>query len=302
MDQKTRQELIANSKTRIMKQFAIGKKKPETLMELYRRAAIQVWGGKAAERVSCANMEEIITILQNPRLDEIDTPMLDELANILHQGRASGTVNNKLSSLAAMLRFALQRGWIDKRPIFPWKDPGQHRIRWLKDNEEQELLSRLPDDVRAFCEILIHTGMRRGELLSLTKEQVDGDFIRLWKTKNKKPRSVPMTPRVKELVDQWVPFSELSIKRLQHHWGMARRQMGLVDDKEFVLHTLRHTAATRMLATTNNIVLVQQLLGHERIQTTLKYAHIDNQQLLEAVNKVSKVFHGTKDQGHDPQQ
>ena len=296
MNEQVRKQLIEKTqkdvRQRVLKQFAIGKKTPETLMDLYRRAAIQVWGGKACEKVSCANMEEIIMILQNPKITEITTSMLDELANILHQGRASGTVNNKLSSLAAMLKFAAQRGWIEKRPAFPWKDPGQHRIRWLKGNEEQELLSRLPEDMKAFCEILIHTGMRRGELLSLTKDQIDGDFIRLWKTKNKKPRSVPMTPRVKELVEKYVPFNTITLTKLRHHWMMAKKDMGLENDKEFVLHTLRHTAATRMLATTNNIVLVQQLLGHERIQTTLKYAHIDNQQLLEAVNKVSKVFHG----------
>jgi integrase len=292
MDQKTRGTQMAVARNRVLKQFAISNKKPETLMDLYRRAAIQVWGGKACERISCANMEEIITILQNPKLEEITTPMLDELANILHQGRASGTVNNKLSSLAAMLKFAVQRGWLAQRPIFPWKDPGQHRIRWVKPEEEQALMSKMPDDIRAFCEILLHTGMRRGELLSLTKENIDGDFIRLWKTKNKKSRSVPMTPHVKELVEKWVPFNTIGLSRLRHHWMMAKKSMGLENDKEFVLHTLRHTAATRMLATTNNIVLVQQLLGHERIQTTLKYAHIDSQQLLEAVNKVHKVFHG----------
>ena len=265
---------------------------PETLMDLYRRAR-GLWQGKASEALNCSNIEEISKILRNPKLKEIDTEMIDRLADILNEGRASSTVNNKLSSLSTLLRHAYNRQWIDRMPLFAWREASRTRIRWLRGDEETRLLSLLPDDVRAFCTILIDTGMRRGELLKVSKDNLDGDFIRLWpnQTKTKRERTIPLSPRSKALAHLWIPF-KMDVNRIRWFWDKAKHEMGLSEDKDFVLHTLRHTAATRMLAATNNLALVKEFLGHSNIQTTLKYAHTNPQQLLEAINKIHQVEAG----------
>lgn len=274
-----------------MKNYAIGKKRPETLQDLYRRAAINIWGGKVSAKISGRNLEEIIQILENPKLSDITTEMVDDLVGVLSVGRADGTVNNKLATLSTILKYAHARGWIEKLPVFSWKDKTKHRTRWLRGHEEKILMERLPDDVRAFCTILVDTGMRRGELLSLTKDQIEGDFIHLQpdQTKTKRARSIPMSPRAKALIQQWVPFKDMTPCKIRHHWIKAKEEAGITD-KDLVIHTLRHTAATRMLAATNNLVLVKELLGHTQITTTMRYAHVNPQQLLEAVNKVHLTF------------
>jgi integrase len=263
---------------------------PIFLLELLRRAAGYLWQGKASESLNMANIYEISKILGSVKITEITTEMVDELADILNEGRANSTVNNKLSSLSTLLRYAYNRQWIERMPLFPWREPSRTRLRWLKKDEEDRLLSLLPEDVRAFCTILIDTGMRRGELLKITKENLDGDFIRLWpnQTKTKRERSIPLSPRAKALAHEWIPF-KMDVNRIRWFWDKAKHEMGLSDDKDFVLHTLRHTAATRMLAATNNLALVKELLGHSNIQTTLKYAHTNPQQLLEAVNRMHGV-------------
>lgn len=262
------------------------KDQPETLLDLYLKAR-GVWAGKASEALNCANVEEIAEILGNPKIHEITTVVLDQLADELNIGRTGSTVNKKLSSLSMMLRYAYHREWIDKMPMVPWREASRTRLRWLKGNEEAQLLCQLPDDVRAFCTILLDTGMRRGELLKVTKENLDGDFIRLWpnQTKTKRERSIPLSPRAKLLAHQWIPF-KLNLNKIRWSWDKAKSGMGLANDKDFVLHTLRHTAATRMLEATNNLALVKDMLGHSNIQTTIKYAHTNPQQLLEAVNKM----------------
>ena len=63
-----------------------------------------------------------------------------------------------------------------------------------------------------------------------------------------------------------------------------RTDMGLDDDKEFVLHCLRHTCASRLVQKGVQIQVVQQWLGHKSIQMTLRYAHLNVNNLMDAVH------------------
>jgi len=63
---------------------------------------------------------------------------------------------------------------------------------------------------------------------------------------------------------------------------------------DFRLHDTRHTAATRLLRASGNLKLVQQLLGHEDISTTAKYADANLADLAEAMEGVTKSRHERK--------
>jgi integrase len=253
-----------------------------TLEDLLRRSASRLWTSPSHLSYSYSNILDAIEIMGRPLLANITTTMVDDYTQVISEGVKPSTVNRKLSSLHTLLKYAYDREWIEKVPKFSWKKEDNERIRWLSPEEEKTLLSILPPDVAAFCEILIHTGMRRGELLTMTKEQIDGDYARLWKTKTKRPRSVPLTSRAKALLHQWVPFT-MSIHRLSTEWEKARKAMGLEDDPGFVLHTLRHTTATRVLKSTGNLAVVQKVLGHAKVTTTMRYAHVSDDTLLDAV-------------------
>jgi integrase len=255
---------------------------PQTLQDLLRKASPRLWT-TMAHRKSCeSNIYDAIEIMGRPMLKDINTAMIDDYVQVVSQGLRNSSINRKLSSLHTILKYAYDREWITKMPKFSWKKEDNERVRWLSKEEEEKLLSILPEEISAFCEILIHTGMRRGELMSVTREQIDGDYLRLWKTKTNKPRSVALSPRAKELVDQWAPF-KFSRFALYSAWNKARAEMGLENDRHFVMHMLRHTTATRVLDTTKNIAVVQKVLGHSKINTTMRYAHISDDQLLDAV-------------------
>jgi integrase len=168
-----------------------------------------------------------------------------------------------------------------------WEREGDGRIRWVTPQEEQSMMSLLKDweedEVAAFLTVLIETGMRRGELLRLQPKDVEeGRWAHLWITKTKKSRSVPLTPKAANVLQDHLPWSLDEVK-LRSVWGKLRESMGLKDDKDFVLHTLRHTTATRLLKKSRNITVVQKMLGHRKAETTLRYAHIDDQDLFNAV-------------------
>lgn len=263
------------------------------LTQLLKIGEERIWKKKAHRDQCYTNVKDMANFLGDPEIDTITTETIDFITQLLIPKYRPATVNRKMAALHTLLKYAYDRGWISKVPKFQWQHEDNERIRWLSVEEEKQLLSLLPEDVSAFCEILIHTGMRRSELLKLQPEQVDGDYARLWTTKTNKPRSVPLTPRAKELMEKWLPFN-LDPFYIYREWNKARDAMGLRDDKHFVLHMLRHTMATRLLDSTGNIVFVQRLLGHSKLETTMRYAHMSDEQLLSAVGLMTEKYGGNR--------
>lgn len=265
---------------------------PQTKLRLTQLLKIgeeRIWKKKAHRDQCYTNVKDMADFLGDPEIDQITTETVDYLTQLLIPKYRPATVNRKMAALHTLLKYAHDRDWIQKIPKFQWQYEDNQRIRWLTMEEQEQLLSILPEDVSAFCEILILTGMRRSELLKLKPDQIDGDYARLWTTKTNKPRSVPLTPRAKELIAKWVPFN-LDQMHIYKEWNKARDAMGLSDDKHFVLHMLRHTMATRLLDTTGNIVFVQKLLGHSKLETTMRYAHMSDDQLLSAVGLMTEKY------------
>lgn len=261
-------------------------KEPESmsLLDLLYRAAPMLWSKHEHQKWSVKNVEDFFVTMGRPNVEDINTLMVDEYVHKLKQRLALASVNRKLNSLHKLLKWAVDRDMMEKMPKFNWQKEDNERVRWLSIEEEKQLLSLLPEEISAFCEILLLTGMRRDELRTMKRDQIDGDFARLWKTKTGKARSVPLTPRVKELMDKYVPFN-LQKHTIYRAWKKAQKEMGLEHDEDFVLHTLRHTAATRLLDTSKNIVIVQRLLGHAKLTTTSRYAHLSDDLLLQSVNE-----------------
>lgn len=255
---------------------------PVTLKDLVRLRAKDLWGDKAYYKCVVSNLSDAVEIMDNPKLNDIDEDMLADYVKVLSESVKPSTVNRKLSNLHTILDLAYARGWLKKVPKTPWQTEDNQYIRWLSPEEEKQLLMVLPEEYAAFCEILIRTGMRRGELMDLKPEHVDGNYARIWKNKTKTPRSVPLDPRAKELVAKWVPFN-IELSPFRTAWLKAKKLMGLESDPHFVLHMLRHTAATRVLDTTGRIEVVQRLLGHKKIATTMRYAHVSDDALLDAI-------------------
>lgn len=79
-------------------------------------------------------------------------------------------------------------------------------------------------------------------------------------------------------------------KKTEFRWEFVRSKENLKDPNlpYMNFHTLRHTAATWILKKTKNLKITQQLLGHEDIRTTMKYAHVLDEEKRKALNQVFK--------------
>jgi integrase len=261
-------------------------KDPKTLKQLLRTAAHPLWKGKAYERTAYRNVEEFIEVVGDLSLSEVKTVTMDVWKKN-QEGRVSdATINRKLVNIKQVLRFAVDRDWMVKMPVAKGKPESEGRVRWLSPQEEQQMFALFTEweetEVARFVRVLIETGMRRGELLSLKPSQIDGPWIRLWVTKTKKARSVPLTEGARQALEGFRGWS-IDTDDLRRVWTKLRASMGLTEDVDFVLHSLRHTAATRLLAKTGDVTKVQRLLGHKKLQTTMRYSHIADDDLLNAV-------------------
>jgi len=137
---------------------------------------------------------------------------------------------------------------------------------------------------KMFCEVLLNTGMRRSELLKLELNNVDFDnnLIRVEKTKGKKRREIPMTGRVRAILEELSPgfFADMTGDQVSHKFTDCAKKVGL---KGLKLHSFRHTFGTLLLAMGYDITVAKELLGHEDIKTTLVYAKADSRLLRDAI-------------------
>ena len=265
-----------------------------TLAEAREKAKGILWDGQSTASSSERKLDRILHIWGlSTKLDDVDTNKVDELVQHLKDaGYTAATINRYLSCVSAFLRFCKARGH-RKSPLpeLEWRTEDEGRVRWLTYKEEDTLLELLPDPFKSLVYIDLRTGFRAMELLTLVPDQVTPQWVHLWKTKNHTTRSVPITKDVHDRL--WPLVSERRMptyRQLNIAWEKARATMGLKSDPLFVFHACRHTYATRAVEAGVNIRVLQQLMGHKTIQTTLRYAHVADNTLSDAVAKMH-AFH-----------
>ena len=227
------------------------------------------------------------------RLEDITSDLVADVAQQwLAEGASAKTVNRKLSMLSRLLRWAWRRGWIAQMPWIDRPKESRGRLRWVTDEELEQLLRILPVEIGDLVLFLANTGCRLSEALKMEWGQIDWEkqLVHLWETKSGYPRTVPLNEdalaslrnREDDRVDGG-PFADLYQQRVQYFWSQARKQMGLEQDREFVLHALRHRVASRLVQRGVHLLVVKDLLGHRKIETTLRYAHLSPESLVDAV-------------------
>ena len=171
------------------------------------------------------------------------------------------------------------------------------RIRFLLPPEIQNLLSNFADHLRPIVTLALHTGMRKGELLTLKWDQVDMEqgFISLLDTKNHERRDIPMNETVKatlqgiERKGDFVFSNESGggFVTLRHSFETALRESGITDSR---FHDLRHTFVLNLVMEGADIMTMKELMGHKDLTMTLRYAHLAPNHKTRAVNLLDRVM------------
>lgn len=210
----------------------------------------------------------------------------------VREGWSAGTINRRLSALSVMLRVARELGGV-KTPaiVLPWRQEPPVADRWPTRGEVTGILQTLrDDDHRAAVRVLIETGLRLGELLSLSWCDVESDAVTVRRTKNGTTRRVPLTDQARSALERIMgrghtgPFQHLTPSTLRKAWDAANRQLGL----PYRLHDLRHACASRLVKAGTPLPVVQKWLGHRDLASTMRYVHVRDDQLDAAAKLLEK--------------
>ena len=180
------------------------------------------------------------------------------------------------------------------------------RERFLSDEEfqglgrvlgEVEAEGRVHPSMVAAFRLLMLTGCRKGEILTLRWEDVDlrAGELRLRDAKTG-PRSVALSPSARRVLEglprlpdnPWVIAGTKPgwrVTNINAAWLLIRARAGLNDVR---IHDLRHSFASRALALGESLPMIGKLLGHRKVQTTARYAHLARDSVNAAAARVAE--------------
>lgn len=147
------------------------------------------------------------------------------------------------------------------------------------------------DDLRqrAIFLTIFCAGLRLGEACRLEVSDVDPERrqIKIRSSKGKKDRYTILFRENLEVLELYMshyrpekflffplarPGQRMNARRVQEMFSRAKQRAGIT--KRATVHTLRHTFATRMLGNGVNLLVIQRLLGHSSIMSTMRYLHL----------------------------
>lgn len=267
-----------------------------TLKQAYDLTVRVKWRGTKGAVTSEINGRQCLEAIgEDTLLEDINSAViLEAIEEWEDRGNSGGTINRKLSALSTILKTAQEQEppWIAKVMKMPRRPEGSHRIRWMNEKEEAVVLAKCEElgllDLRDYIIVAVDTGFRRSELLPFKLQDFSSGMLHLHAgaTKNDDARSVPATKRVLDIIrrrgNYKYLFQGLAVHTLRWQWGVLKTALGLEDDPQFVVHMLRHTCASRMVQRGVPLAVVQKWMGHKDITTTLRYAHLAPDSLLQA--------------------
>lgn len=194
-----------------------------------------------------------------------------------HWGLSANSVTHLLSDLRCFLRWAVSARLIDRSP-FPSRVMPRIQESAPHGFSEREVvtLESLPGRAGFVLRFLIGTGLRWGEACRATPEHVRGALLEVGNTKSGRLRRVPLGPELMEEIaglgeGRLVPYAVGS------PGSFSRRVKRLTGIASFHPHRCRHTFAMRWLASGGNLAVLQHILGHRDLSTTMRYARVTDE-------------------------
>lgn len=263
-----------------------------------------------AYRNDLAHLEAFM-MRNNLKLEDVTLEQLHTFAASLHEyGITPRSQARVLSGVRSFFRFLVLDGVVESDPteLLEWPSLPEHLPVVLTLEE----IDRIEDSIdlskaegarnRAIIEVLFSCGLRVSELVNMKLSDLYlEDRVLLVRGKGNKERLVPVSNKAITDLKRW--FFDRNLMKIKpgeddyvflNRRGahltrtmiliMVKRQAEEAGIKKTISpHTFRHSFATALLQGGADLRSIQAMLGHEKIDTTLVYTHISNEQLRKAI-------------------
>jgi integrase/recombinase XerC len=224
------------------------------------------------------------------------------VARLHHQGQSSRSLARLLSAVRGFYQYLNREGICEHDPANGLSPPkGEKRLPKTLDADRtlQLLEGGVEDDFlarrdQAILELFYSSGLRLSELTGLNCEQLDiADGLVQVLGKGSKTRVLPVGGKAREALSEWLKLRLLAnpqddavfVSQQGRRLGPRAIQLRVKAAGERELgqnlhpHMLRHSFASHLLESSQDLRAVQELLGHSDISTTQIYTHLDFQHL-----------------------
>lgn len=250
---------------------------------------------------------------------ELDAPLIAAFLEHIERDRhnSASTRNNRLAAIHSLfaylaLGYPEHAGSIQRVLAIPSKRTDRNLVTYLIEDEVDALLGACDQRTwtgrrdHALLALTIQTGLRISEVAGLTRNDVSlaaGANVHTV-GKGRKERRTPLVATTKAILKAWlgersggpadplfptITGTRLSRdaieRRLARHLTVASESCPSLKTKCVTMHTLRHTAAMRLLIAGNDITVIALWLGHEQTSTTNVYLHADMTHKQRAVDR-----------------
>jgi integrase len=301
------EQMEAARKTQLAKrEVGIQERKPVPVLKDFATqfaAAIQVQCAEKPRTVDFyeAKLRTLVAdrFLGNARIDMIDEAAIEKYvqarSRVISRRKSllsPGSINRELATLRRMLRLAHEWRFIERVPKIRLLRGERNREFVLNVLQEDLYLSACPHPLADVATLLLDTGLRLGEALSLEWPQIRMEaapgakfgYITVLsrKAKNNKSRNVPLSERSIAVLAKWGPKSTgfvfhredgspISDSHLDQQHARIRSLLKFPSD--FVLHSLRHTFGTRLGESGAEAFTIMKLMGHSSVTVSQRYVH-----------------------------
>lgn len=267
--------------------------------------------------ITTSEIFDFLSYLANDRTANPDSPAPD-------YGISSASRARKLSAIKSFYKYLTVRTkQLQDNPVADLEYPKLRKSlpKYLTLEQSAALLQAVSGQNEkrdyAILMLFLNCGIRRSELVGLNLSDVYEDRIRVV-GKGNKERIVYFGAACRKAIDAYLPErhkkvltdnralfgsrngNRISTDAVHALVKKALLQAGL-DSTQFSAHKLRHTAATMMLSGGVDVKTVQEVLGHENLNTTQIYTHIENTELKIAAeaNPLSKLDFSDDDEEYE---
>jgi integrase/recombinase XerD len=252
-------------------------------------------------------------------IGQLDAPLITAFLDYLERERrnTAATRNNRLAAVHSLFAYlALHHpehaGSIQRVLAIPPKRTERNLLTYLDEDEVTALLGACDQHSwtgrrdHAMFALTIQTGLRISELIGLTTKDVTfGSGASVHTVgKGRKERRTPLMPTTSAVMKGWLaeragapadplfPTTTGKVlsrdaveRRLAVHLARASVSCASLKAKRVTMHTLRHTAAMRLLLAGNDVTVIALWFGHEQLATTNIYLHADMTHKQEAIDR-----------------